>query len=113
VTPHDRDPRSVWQIAAVLTSPVASAIAWHHAAGTGLSTTSMRIGPGVLAAVPWPSGDLSEAVAALASGHIAECGEQVTAAYGLGGDATSELISWWTAQLGATTTATTTTGGQP
>ena len=100
VTPHDRNPRSVWQIAAVLTSPVASAIAWHHAAGTGLSTTSMRIRPGVLAAVPWPSGELSEAVAALASGHIAECGELVTAAYGLGGDTASELITWWTAQLG-------------
>ena len=50
----------------MLTSPVASVLAWHLAAGTGLSTTSMRVGPALLAQLPWPAGDLSRATAALA-----------------------------------------------
>ena len=43
--PGDRRGR----VAAVLTSPIASAWAWHRAAGTGLSTTSLRLGPRWLA----------------------------------------------------------------
>ena len=50
---------SVDEIAAVLTSPVASVLAWQLAAGTGLSTTSMRVGPALLAQLPWPAGDLT------------------------------------------------------
>jgi SAM-dependent methyltransferase len=101
VTPHDGDPASVWQIAAVLTSPVASAAAWHHAAGTGLSTTTVRIGPSVLAGVPWPSGELDRAVAELRGGEVVQCGRAVVDAYGLRGEVAEALMAWWTALLPA------------
>ncbi len=57
-----------WEIAAVLTSGYASAWLWHRQAGTGLSADSVRLSPTVLAELPWPSGDLGEAVAALRAG---------------------------------------------
>ena len=41
-----RRPHVAWRIAAVLTSPIASAWVWHHGAGTGLSATSIRARPG-------------------------------------------------------------------
>src|SRR5688572_27921587 len=90
---------SVWEIAAVLTSPVASIAAWHAAAGTGLSARALRLGPSVLATVPWPAGALDAAVDALRSGDIARCGAAVTLAYGIDSPAarseehTSELQS--------------------
>lgn len=40
------------EIAAVLTSPMASAWAWERAAGTGLSARSIRLGPALLAELP-------------------------------------------------------------
>ncbi len=64
-------PDLVWQIAAVLTSPVASAWAWHRQAGTGLSAGTIRLGPVLLGEVPWPAGDLDAAVDALRSGRRA------------------------------------------
>ena len=45
-----------WAVAAVLTSPVASAWAWHRAAGTGLSARAVRLGPRWLGELPWPAG---------------------------------------------------------
>ena len=99
VTPHDGDPRTVWEIAAVLTSPVASAAAWHHAAGTGLSTTTVRIGPSVLAGVSWPDGALDRAVAALRAGDVEQCGRALVDAYGVTGEPAESLITWWTALL--------------
>jgi SAM-dependent methyltransferase len=100
VTPLAGDPdvvRTVWEVAAVLTSPVASVHAWHWAAGTGLSTTAVRLGPAVLAAVPWPAGDLRPAVAALRAGDVVGCAEAVCAAHGLGAESTATLLRWWTA----------------
>ncbi len=52
---------TVWELAAVLTSPVAAAAAWHAAAGTGLSARAIRLGPAALASLPWPAGDLGPA----------------------------------------------------
>ena len=56
---------AVDDIAAVLTSPVASVWAWHRAAGTGLSARSLRLGPRLIEAAavagrvrstaPWPA----------------------------------------------------------
>jgi hypothetical protein len=89
----------VWAIAAVLTSPVASALAWHAGAGTGLSTRSVRVGPAVLAATPWPAGGPEAGAAALRAGDVLGCGRSVTAAYGLPAATTDELFSWWVAQL--------------
>ena len=85
------------EIAAVLTSPVASAWAWHRSAGTGLSSDAIRVGPVVLADLPWPAGPLHGAVAALASGDVRRCGALVDAAYGVPDRA--ELAAWWESAL--------------
>ncbi|HEY5663350.1 MAG TPA: N-6 DNA methylase [Ilumatobacter sp.] len=101
VTPHDgaAPERALWEIAAVLTAPVASVLAWHAGAGTGLSTRSVRVGPAVLAATPWPAGDLAKAVEALRSGDLVGCAREVTAAYGLIGTAADRLVDWWVGLL--------------
>jgi hypothetical protein len=98
ITPTRRTP-SVEQVAAVLTSPVASAMAWQLAAGTGLSTSTVRVGPALLGGLPWPSGDLAPAVAALSRGDILECGRAVDSAFGLDATLAAELLAWWAAQL--------------
>lgn len=85
------------EIAAVLTSPVASAWAWHRSAGTGLSSDAIRVGPVVLADLPWPAGPLGAAVAALESGDVRGCGALVDAAYGV--DDRTELAAWWESAL--------------
>ena len=95
VTPSG--PTSVWELAAVLTSPVASALAWRLTAGTGLSTRSMRVGPAVLAALPWPAGPLDDAVAALRDGDVDGCARHTIEAFGVG-DGAAELLSWWSAR---------------
>lgn len=87
-----------WEIAAMLTSPVASALAWQAAAGTGLSTSAIRIGPASLSALPWPRGSLDEAVAALRAGDVRSCGRAVDAAFDLDDD---RLLSWWIERLPA------------
>lgn len=83
----------VGEVAAVLTSPVASCWAWHRAAGTGRSPTAIRLGPRWFADLPWPEGDASEAVAALSAGDVVGCGRAVLAAYGRAGD--EALLAWW------------------
>ena len=88
---------SAWEIAAVLTSPLASAWLWHRGAGTGLSADTIRLSPVTLAALPWPSGDLGAAVAALRSGDVRTCGAAVDAAYGVSDD--GALFDWWSALL--------------
>ncbi|HZB43145.1 MAG TPA: N-6 DNA methylase [Ilumatobacter sp.] len=97
VTPVDG--ASVDEIAAVITSPVASVLAWHAAAGTGLSTTSVRVGPALLAQLPWPCGNLALATAALASGDIEGCGRAVTEAYAIDRRAADCMLTWWRSQL--------------
>jgi SAM-dependent methyltransferase len=89
-----------WAIAAVLTSPVASAWAWHRAAGTGLSATTLRLGPRWLAELPWPASEVEvdDAVAALRAGDVAGCGAAVSTAYGLDhhrSPAAAALDAWW------------------
>ncbi len=92
---------AAWEIAAVLTSPVASAWLWNRGAGTGLSADAIRLSPVTLAALPWPSGDLSQAVDALRRGDIRSCGAAIDTAYGLvgGADDPSALFDWWSALL--------------
>jgi hypothetical protein len=98
ITPA-RSTTSVEELAAVLTSPVASAMAWQLAAGTGLSTSTVRVGPGLLGGLPWPGGDLAPAAAALSRGDVVECGRAVDAAFGLDDTLAEELLAWWSAQL--------------
>jgi hypothetical protein len=95
--PVDDLARSAWQIAAVLTSPLASAWLWHRGAGTGLSADAIRLSPVTLGALPWPDGDLGPAVCALRAGDVRGCGAAVDAAYGIGDD--EALFDWWTALL--------------
>jgi SAM-dependent methyltransferase len=89
----------VWSLAAVLTSPVASAWAWRQAAGTGLSAGTLRLGPRWLAGLPWPAGSAAPAVDALRRGDVVECGAAVLRAFGITGDDAVVLQRWWEAQL--------------
>jgi len=91
LTLRPRPGTDVDEIAAVLTSAVASCWAWHRAAGTGLSATSLRLGPRWLAELPWPVGPLDGAVAALGAGDVDACAALVGRAYG----ADDGLTRWW------------------
>jgi SAM-dependent methyltransferase len=84
-------------VAAVLTSPIAAAWAWHRAAGTGLSAHSLRLGPRWLAELPWPDGELAPAVAALNAGDVIGCGLAVLAAFGVEPD--GDAMAWWVEEL--------------
>jgi len=82
-------------IAAVLSSPYGSAWAWHRVAGTGLSARAIRVGPALLADVPWPAGSLDAAVAAWRRGDLDASASAVHAAYGI--DDGAGLVGWWRA----------------
>jgi SAM-dependent methyltransferase len=88
---------SAWEIAAVLTSSVASAWLWHRGAGTGLSVGSIRLSPVTLGELPWPGGDLRPAVAAIRDGDVRRCSTAVADAFGI--DDATELEGWWTVLL--------------
>jgi hypothetical protein len=85
----------VRQIAALLTSPVASAWLAARSAGTGLSARALRVSAPVLGRLPMPAGELDAAVACLGSGDLAGCGSAVSRAYGLDDAAGRELLDWW------------------
>jgi SAM-dependent methyltransferase len=87
---------TAWEIAAVLTSPAASAWAWHRSAGTGLSADAIRLGPVLLADLPWPAGSLDAAVQELRLGDVRGCGRAVHRAFGIDDEA---LVAWWEATL--------------
>ncbi len=97
VYPNDGDPALAWEIAAVLTSPVASAWAWRRGAGTGMSADAIRLGPVMLADLPWPTGSLGAAVAALRAGDARSCAALVLDAHGI--TAGAGLLAWWSAIL--------------
>ena len=84
------------EVAAVLTSAVASCWAWHRAAGTGLSATTLRLGPRWLTELPWPAGPLTGAVEALAAGDVDGCAASVQAAFGA--RRTASWQRWWVSQ---------------
>jgi hypothetical protein len=86
---------TAWEIAAVLTSPSVSVWAWHQRAGTGLSADSIRLGPTMLADLPWPVGALDAAVSALRAGDVVGCGRLVDAAYGIPADQANAASGWW------------------
>jgi hypothetical protein len=98
-----------WHVAAVLTSPVASAWAWHRAAGTGLAARSVRLGPRWLAELPWPAGDVGIAADLLRAGDVAACGRTIARAYRA--DDTGELVDWWLDGLPRRTGRAAPTGG--
>jgi N-6 DNA Methylase len=90
--------RAVWELATVLTGPVAAIHAWQSTGGTGLSATTVRISPAVLASVPWPAGSLDAAIAALRNGDAAGTARAVTTAHGLSPGDVDRLVAWWVAK---------------
>ncbi|MFP5489760.1 MAG: hypothetical protein ACLGHQ_15820 [Acidimicrobiia bacterium] len=97
---QDPDPiRTIREIEALLTSPLASAWCWHVGGGTGLSSTAVRLTPAILGRVPWPAGDLEPAVTAVSRGDVEGCGAAVLEAFGLRGEVADELLDWWRAGL--------------
>jgi SAM-dependent methyltransferase len=86
---------TAWEIAAVLSGPVVSSWAWHQRGGTGLSPATIRVGPRMLAQLPWPSGPIATAVDALRAGDVVACGRLVDTAYGLDAADRSVLFDWW------------------
>ncbi len=94
VVPEDSS--LVYEIAAVLTSPVASIAVWHAMAGSGLAPTSVRLSPSLVMALPWPAGDLTAAVTALRGNDVVRCAWEVLNAYGVDGDSCDALVDWWT-----------------
>jgi hypothetical protein len=95
VAVYPNDAAAVWEIAAVLTSPTASVWAWHQRGGTGLSPNTIRVGPTMLAELPWPTGDLGPAVQSLRAGDVRACGRLVDAAYGIDHDSGMAAYAWW------------------
>lgn len=85
-------PDALWPVAAVLTSAVASALIAEQSVGSGLSATTMRVSQRTLGLLPWPAGDLADAVDALRAGDIESCGRAVDAAYGVDDEG---LFEWW------------------
>ena len=86
-------------VAAVLTSPIASVIAWWERAGTGLSPGALRLSPASVASLPWPAGDLAAAESALAAGDVEGCGRAVLTAFGVTGEVATDLLDWWARAL--------------
>ena len=82
----------IWSVAALLTSPVASAVIAGQSVGSGLSVATVRVSQRTLGLLPWPHAGLTEAVASLQAGDIETCGRLVDAAFGV---ADEELLNWW------------------
>jgi len=89
-------PEELWEIAAVLTSPVASALIAEQSVGSGLSRHTVRVSQRTLGLLPWPDGDLAAAVAAIRAGDIEACGREVDGAFGVDDPA---LFEWWRKSL--------------
>jgi hypothetical protein len=86
---------AAWEIAAALTAPSVSAWAWHRRGGTGLSSNTIRLGPPMLAELPWPTGPLDAAVDALRDGDVLACAGLAEAAYGIDPAERAVLADWW------------------
>ena len=87
---------------------VASAWLWHRGAGTGLSADSIRLSPVTLGELPWPGGDLGQAVEALRAGDVRGCSAAV--ARRLRDRRRDGADGWWTALLERIETAATVDG---
>ena len=86
-------------VAAVLTSPLTSVVAWWERAGTGLSAGALRLSPSSVLSLPWPAGDLTAAEEALGAGDVVGCGRATLEAFGVDGPVAEELLAWWSALL--------------
>jgi len=91
----------VWKVAAVLTSPVASAWLAGRRFGSGLSSTAVPVAAGDLAEIPVPPASgrraWTAAAAKLQAGDVVGCGMDMLRAYGL--RQRSDLLVWWQDRL--------------
>ena len=94
VSVEPRRGRSVWHLAALLTSPVATAWLVTEAAGTALSADAVRVSASTLAALPLPGDHQAWEVAAEAAcaGDVAACGWAMLHAHAVDDEA---LFAWW------------------
>jgi hypothetical protein len=99
--PNDATPDAVWALAAVLTNPVTSALLAASAAGSGLSSGTLRVGAPTIAALPWPVDDeaVCEAAIRLRRGDIEGCGVAAMRAYRLDPEDAGSVLEWWLAAL--------------
>lgn len=90
VVPNDASDKTVWRIAAALTSPVVSAWARREFAGAALSAEAVKLSARQLLQAPLPDDDeaWATASAALAAAQVFECGSALA-----GGD--QALLTWW------------------
>jgi hypothetical protein len=93
--PPDGGRERLSALAAVVSSPLASAWLWHAAAGTGLSARTVRLRPALVADVPWPAGSLTTAARALDAGDLAASATAVHRAYGIDATDGERLLAWW------------------
>ena len=93
--PTDGGADGLAELAAVLSSPFASAWVWHRVAGTGLSARTVRLGPALLAELPWPAGSLAAAIAEWRRGDLVACALAVHDAYRIVDSRSVELTEWW------------------
>lgn len=86
---------SVWEIAALLTSPVATAWLVTEAAGTALSASAVRVSASTLAAISLPTNAAAwaRATSAAESGDVEACGRAMLDAHEVGDG--GGLFSWW------------------
>ena len=84
----------LWSIAAVLTSPTASLLIAAQSVGSGLSADTVRVSQRTLGALPWPAGEVADAVTALRAGDLGGCGRLVDDAYSVEDPV---LTQWWLA----------------
>ena len=85
---------SIWHLAALLISPVATAWLVTEAAGTALSAAAVRVSAATLAALPLPDDEQAWDIAAEAArnGDVAACGRAMLQAHAVDDDA---LYAWW------------------
>ena len=86
-------------LAAVLTSPIATALLAQQAAGTALSADSVRVSARLVAALPVPDDeDAWDAAAACAeAGDVVGCGRMMLVAHRL--EDRSDILEWWRGRM--------------
>lgn len=101
-------PERLWHVAAALTSPVTSALAFQRAAGAALSADTLKLSARQVLELPLPvdeaAWDEGARLAELASttsdadewhARLESLADVMTAAYGLVGADAQEVIAWW------------------
>lgn len=102
VSVEPTDPEvDVWHLAALLTSPVATALLVREAAGTALSADAVRVSARLLGSLPLPMDNAAWASAAeqARQGDVVGCGTSMLSAHGLGDR--PDLLEWWVARIPA------------